>query len=206
MTEFRPPDQQFTIRPALAEESARCQQIAVAAWAPIYASARQMLGDAIFAHLHSRWQERKAGQIAAHFQRHPQCVIVACTALGLDAAAPKGSSHGVSHREHREHAAEVQAERAAGDQPGAVAGFATFRLDLEARVGEIGNNAVDPVWQGYGIATALYERVLDLFRAQGLLLARVTTGLDDAHAPARAAYRKAGFHAAVPSVTLYREL
>jgi hypothetical protein len=37
-------------------------------------------------------------------------------------------------------------------------------------------------------------------------VAKVTTGLDDAHAPARAAYARAGFSAAVASVTLYREL
>ena len=34
----------------------------------------------------------------------------------------------------------------------------------------------------------------------------MTTGLDDAHAPARAAYRGVGFAAGAPSVTLYREL
>jgi hypothetical protein len=37
-------------------------------------------------------------------------------------------------------------------------------------------------------------------------VAAVTTGLDEAHAPARAAYRRAGFAAGAPSVTLYREL
>ena len=37
-------------------------------------------------------------------------------------------------------------------------------------------------------------------------VARVTTGLDAAHGPARAAYRRAGFVHEVPSVTFYREL
>jgi len=87
-----------------------------------------------------------------------------------------------------------------------IAGFVTFRLDEETRVGEIGNNAVHPDWQGHGVASRLYEEVLAIFRHHGMRVAKVTTGLDDAHAPARAAYRKAGFSAAVPSVTMYREL
>src|SRR5687768_4807245 len=41
---------------------------------------------------------------------------------------------------------------------GVVVGFATFRLDLERKIGEIGNNAVDPAWRGRGIGGALYER------------------------------------------------
>ena len=37
-------------------------------------------------------------------------------------------------------------------------------------------------------------------------VAAVTTGLDEAHAPARAAYARAGFAVGAPSVTLYRDL
>ena len=84
--------------------------------------------------------------------------------------------------------------------------FVTYRLDPQRRVGTIGNNAVDPGWQGRGIATTLYRHVLDLFRAAGMEVAAVTTGLDEAHAPARAAYRRTGFAGGAPSVTLYQEL
>jgi GNAT superfamily N-acetyltransferase len=73
-------------------------------------------------------------------------------------------------------------------------------------VGEIGNNAVDPAWQGQRVASQLYQAVLARFRREGMLVARVTTGLDDAHAPARAAYRKAGFIAETPSVTYFQKL
>ncbi|HEX2037116.1 MAG TPA: GNAT family N-acetyltransferase [Chloroflexota bacterium] len=159
----------ITLRAAQSGDCRRCQEIAVAAWEPIYASSRQRLGEAIFEQLYPAWRAAKAGQIAAAFQHHPQWIVVAC----------------------------------AGQE---VVGFATFRLDGERRVGEIGNNAVEPAWQGRGIATALYERVLEEFRRQGMLLAKVTTGLDEAHAPARAAYRRVGFSAEAPSVTLYREL
>ena len=91
-------------------------------------------------------------------------------------------------------------------ETGALIGFVTFRLDREKLVGTIGNNAVDPAWQGRGIATALYRHVLERFRAEGMRVACVETGLDEGHAPALATYRKVGFNREVPSVTLYREL
>lgn len=87
-----------------------------------------------------------------------------------------------------------------------VIGFVTFHIDAERRVGEIGNNAVDPASQGQGIATALYQAVFTAFRDAGMRVARVTTGLDEGHAPARAAYTKAGFRLGLPSITYYREL
>jgi len=87
-----------------------------------------------------------------------------------------------------------------------VAGFVTFQLRDEAQIGVIGNNAVDPAFARRGIATALYRHVLDVFRAAGMQVAQVTTGLDEGHAPALLAYRKVGFTAEAPSVTLYQEL
>ena len=145
----------------------------MAAWAPIYASSQRMLGDAIFTHLYPQWRERKAGQIAASFARHPEWIVVACAA---PAKADTGADPpGLANKQPHDGGAET------------IAGFVTYRLDMDARVGEIGNNAVDPAWQGRGIAGALYGDVLARFRAAGMRVARVSTGLDDAHAPARAA-------------------
>jgi len=102
---------------------------------------------------------------------------------------------------------QAQPERAlvvaSGD---AVIGFVTFHLDPIRKIGAIGNNAIDPAWQGHGIGTAMYRAVLQRFRAAGMELARVSTGLDEGHAPARAAYEKAGFRQGLPSITYYQEL
>jgi GNAT superfamily N-acetyltransferase len=87
-----------------------------------------------------------------------------------------------------------------------VEGFFTYSLDHERRIGTIGNNAVDPSFQSGGLGTAMYARVLDLFRDAGMEYAHVRTGLDEGHAPARRAYEKAGFDLSIPDVTYYRKL
>jgi ribosomal protein S18 acetylase RimI-like enzyme len=89
---------------------------------------------------------------------------------------------------------------------GAVVGFVTFQHDDEDRIGTLGNNAVHPEWQGRGIAAALYQAALARMRSNGMRVVRVTTGLDEGHAPARAAYRKAGFTVGLPSITYYQDI
>ena len=92
------------------------------------------------------------------------------------------------------------------EKDGRVVGFITYYLNVYPGVGEIGNNAVHPDFQGQGIATLMYQSVLDRFRAQGMRFAKVRTGLDPSHAPARRAYEKAGFSIQLPSVEYYRKL
>ena len=82
----------------------------------------------------------------------------------------------------------------------------TMFIDPERCIGTILNNAVDPAAQGQGVGTAMYERVLTLFRDAGMEYARVHTGLDEGHAPARRAYEKAGFDLSIPDVTYYQKL
>jgi GNAT superfamily N-acetyltransferase len=89
---------------------------------------------------------------------------------------------------------------------GRIAGFFTFTLDQDRRIGTISNNAVDPAAQGRGLGTAMYERALDLFREARMEYARVRTGLDEGHAPARRAYEKAGFDLSLPDITYYCKL
>ncbi len=92
------------------------------------------------------------------------------------------------------------------ERGGEVVGFLTWRLHRDRGVGEISNNAVDPAHQGQGIGSAQVEWALEHFRSEGMSAARVLTGGDDGHAPARAMYHKAGFERALPSVECFLEL
>ncbi|RLI37816.1 GNAT family N-acetyltransferase [Candidatus Bathyarchaeota archaeon] len=92
------------------------------------------------------------------------------------------------------------------EMDGEILGFITFTLDREKMIGEIGNNAVKPKYQGRGIGTEQYRRVIEIFKYEGMRFATVTTGLDDAHKPARRAYKKVGFNKAIPMVTYYMKL
>jgi len=89
---------------------------------------------------------------------------------------------------------------------GKVVGFISWYLRPQTGIGEIGNNAVHPDYQSAGLDTMMYEHVLARMRESGMKCARVTTGGDPSHAPARRAYEKAGFSRAVPVVNYYREL
>jgi ribosomal protein S18 acetylase RimI-like enzyme len=91
------------------------------------------------------------------------------------------------------------------EQDGQVVGFATYYAN-DSGVGEIGNNAVLPERQGQGIGTRMYGYVFDRLRALGMRYVKVSTGGDPAHAPARGAYRRAGFEVGLPAVDYYRQL
>jgi hypothetical protein len=52
----------------------------------------------------------------------------------------------------------------------------------------------------------MYSFVLNYMREAGMKSAVVTTGGDEAHAPARRAYEKAGFSGAVPSFEYHIKL
>ena len=88
----------------------------------------------------------------------------------------------------------------------AIAGFITFSMDRQKGIGQIGNNAVDPDCGLKGIGQQMYQAALERFRAEGMTHAKVQTGLDDAHAPARRAYERAGFNIKVEDVTYFRKL
>ena len=155
-----------TVRP---EEVETITQIAVAAWEPIYAHAREVLGERIFSLRSPNWQAEKARQVrnACHDDR--MRVLVA-------------------------------------EWDGEIAGFVTYCPRRTEQMAVIGNNAVHPDYQGRGIATRMYERVLEDLRAEGVAFVMVTTGGDPAHAPARRAYEKVGFDRALPSIDYYMEL
>jgi len=92
------------------------------------------------------------------------------------------------------------------EEEGRIVGFVAFRLDAEKKIGEIGNNAVDPECNLKGIGQQMYGAVLQYFKEKGMQFAKVHTGLDEAHAPARRAYERAGFDICHEDVTYFKEL
>ena len=89
---------------------------------------------------------------------------------------------------------------------GAIIGFVTFSLDLQRKIGQITNNAADPSCKLQGIGQSMYAAVFEIFRAEGMKYAKVTTGEDWAHAPARRAYERAGFDIPHSDVTYHMKL
>lgn len=92
------------------------------------------------------------------------------------------------------------------EEEGRIVGFITFFLDYESKIAEIGNNAVDSECGLRGIGQQMYSAVLEHFKKEGMLNAKVKTGLDDAHAPARRAYERAGFNIKTEDITYFKSL
>ena len=92
------------------------------------------------------------------------------------------------------------------EEEGHIVGFITFALDFDKGIGEIGNNAREPDCDLKGIGQQMYKAVFDYFREQGMIYAKVHTGLDYAHAPARKAYENAGFNIHHEDVDYYMKL
>ena len=76
---------------------------------------------------------------------------------------------------------------------GALVGWIGLRTHIEDRMGEIHILAVAPEAQRRGVARALMDHALDIFRDAGLEIVLVETGDDPGHAPSRATYEAHGF-------------
>jgi ribosomal protein S18 acetylase RimI-like enzyme len=158
------------LRVACSDDLPRLQEIRQAAFAPVFASFRSMLGDDLYELVQQREDEAQKELLdSLLIQQPPWQVYVA-------------------------------------ELAGAVVGFVAFKLNQETLIGEIGLNAVHPSHSGRGLGTALYEFVLSSMKESGMLAATVATGADASHAPARRAYRKAGFAVQIPSVWMCRRL
>lgn len=83
-------------------------------------------------------------------------------------------------------------------------GFITFQICGEW--GTVCNNAAKPNTGLKGVGQLMYRTVLQIFREAHVKTVQVTTGLDWAHAPARQAYERAGFHRCLDSRTYYLDL
>jgi ribosomal protein S18 acetylase RimI-like enzyme len=95
---------------------------------------------------------------------------------------------------------------AVAEKDGRVVGFVTFLTHNGWGIGEIGNNAVHPDFQGLGIGPKLYRYVFRELRRAGVQYVQVLTGCDDFHARARKAYESVGFAMPYADVTYYRRL
>lgn len=89
---------------------------------------------------------------------------------------------------------------------GEVIGFVYYEVDKEKRLGLLEENAVDPAYKGMGIAGKMYEFVFGKMREEGMIYTMVSTGLDEAHAPAIRAYSKVGYDKSLESIRYYKQL
>lgn len=88
---------------------------------------------------------------------------------------------------------------------GQMSGYLGLKAHQEDQMGEIYIIAVDPAFQRHGIGSVLMDFALAWMRDQDLTMAMVETGGDPGHAPARAAYQKAGFER-YPVARYFRKL
>lgn len=89
---------------------------------------------------------------------------------------------------------------------GKIVGFTSYQINEEKMIGEISNNAIHPDYQGLGIGKMQHNKLLEIFSSKNMKFAIVTTGLDEAHAKARASYEKAGFKPMRSSITYFQKL
>lgn len=88
---------------------------------------------------------------------------------------------------------------------GAAVGFVAYELNAQDRTGEVLLLAVHPGYQNLGIGTDLNNYALARMKESGMRMAKVETGGDPAHAPARRSYEKAGY-TALPLVRYFHDL
>ena len=73
-------------------------------------------------------------------------------------------------------------------------------------LGQVSDNAVLPAYRGRGIGGLLLARVLERIAESGMEFAQVSTGLEDAYAPARRMYERYGFRPLNRSVLYAKQL
>lgn len=88
---------------------------------------------------------------------------------------------------------------------GIAVGFLAYELNIKDKTGEVQLLAVHPEYQNRGIGTELNNFALKKMKESGMKMARVGTGGDPSHAPARKSYEKAGY-TALPLVRYYKDL
>jgi GNAT superfamily N-acetyltransferase len=160
----------LTFTPARAAQLPVLDEIRMAAFAPVFASFRSLLGEEIYELAQAR-EDRRQGELLASLLKSDS---------GWEVYT---AEHGPT-----------------------VVGFVAVKLDRDTKIGEIGLNAVHPDHTSRGVGTAMYEFAISRMKEAGMQVATVATGGDPSHAPARRAYKKAGFDREIPSVWMVRRL
>jgi len=88
---------------------------------------------------------------------------------------------------------------------GKAVGFLAYVLKHKEKTGEVHLLAVHPENQNQGIGTELNKFALIKMKESGMKMARVETGGDPSHAPARRSYEKARY-TALPLVRYFKDL
>lgn len=152
------------IREYRAEDEEPVVGLALRAWAPVFISLGQILGQEISGRLHGDWRRYQENAVRA---------VLADRTVRVWVAGAEGA--------------------VTGSRVPAVTGFIAATLHSERCIGEIVMLAVDPDAQDRGIGTALTEFATGWLRDAGMRIAMVGTGGDDGHAPARRVYEKADY-------------
>ena len=92
------------------------------------------------------------------------------------------------------------------ERNGRIVGFLSLHIDEQKKIGEIGNNAVDPSAGERGVGQEMYQGAFEWFISHGCGYVKVITGLDDAHGPARKAYERAGFDIHHENIVYFKKL
>jgi GNAT superfamily N-acetyltransferase len=95
-----------------------------------------------------------------------------------------------SHERYLRSLTNVEKDRLfVAEENGSAVGFIDYDLSPDGQSGKIGLNAVHPTHQRKGVATLMYEYVLDMMKRAGAKYAQVGTGGDTSHAPANVLMR-----------------
>ena len=160
----------LVIRPVKSDEISRLQEIRQAAFAPVFASFRSILGDEIYELAQAKEDDGQETLFSSMLEPDSDWEVYTAELAGT------------------------------------VVGFLALQNNLDTYIGEIGLNAVDPDYSGKGIGTAMYNFAIARMKEVGMKVAIVATGGDPGHAPARRAYKKAGFTVEISSVWMCRKL
>jgi ribosomal protein S18 acetylase RimI-like enzyme len=157
------------IRPVCDHDVEDLVQLSLLAWAPVFPSFRQLLGQDIYTLI---WPDWRTQQRAA-----------------VERVCKDGDKTTVW----------------VAEWDGTVVGFVAYVLNLKDKTGEVQLLAVHPEYHNLGIGTELNTFALEKMKESGMTLAKVDTGGDPSHAPARRSYEKAGY-TPLPLVRYFKDL